>query len=220
MSSNRMVCDICVDRTWSKPASRNSDFERLAVAKAEALIRDWTQMALGDLAQVLEERDLVVRKPGRNRQPAVLRERPAHLSRGRRLVGEELKPLLAEDDLKLLAIFKRQVTGIAFAPVNVRRDRAGHGQHARADIHADQAPAMADPFTRYASDDAGAAGDVEDALGGTRIYLVDREFGPGTKQRANELPLVILREAGLVHCIALAESYLSPSKAGRHPLPL
>jgi hypothetical protein len=135
--------------------------------------------------------------PGAHRQPAPLGQRAAHLACGRGPVGEELHALLADHHVEPLVVAQRRGGGVALTPVDPGALPSRHREHGRAQVHADDLARVAQPLLREARDDAGAAGDVEEAIAGAKGDLHEHVLGPGAEERPDQGPLVHLRKAQL-----------------------
>jgi hypothetical protein len=160
-------------------------------------IDNGTDVSLRDVAKLAQDGEFLLGTPGAHPQAAVRRQRTAHLARCGRLVRKELQPLLADHDVELLAVEKRQGAGVAFAPIDLRRHPACHGEHGRTEIDAHHLPGARHALPREPGDDAGSAGDIENAVSGTKLEVVEHRFDPGPEQRAHERLLVDFGEARL-----------------------
>ncbi len=101
--------------------------------------------------------------------PATGDERAAHLGDGRRSVGHEHEAHLAEHGV-VGVVGERQGGRVPDVPVDGGLGRcrrgAGDGDHVWSEIDTCDQARRSDGFGREPGDDAGAAGDVEDALAG------------------------------------------------------
>jgi hypothetical protein len=112
----------------------------------------------------------------------------------RRTIREELEAELAERHIEA-AVRARDRIGAALAPLDRqtwRGDGAGHRQHARADVDADDRAAPADRLGRHPRDDAGAARDVQHAVAGSQRGVADQRGGERRSDCGDEVPLVAL----------------------------
>ena len=117
-----------------------------------------------DPPEFAEQRGLLVGAPGADGQPPAGVERAAQLARRGRPVGEELEPLLADDDVEPLAVAERERAGVALAPVDVGGDRPRDGEHGGAEVDAHDRAPLPHALLREPRDDARPAGDVEHAV--------------------------------------------------------
>ncbi len=171
--------------------------ERSGFAEAVAAIDDGAEVVLGDPAQLPPERNLVIRSPVAHRDASARRERTVHLAHRRAAVGEELQALLADDDIELFPLAQGKRRGIPLAPIDIGRDATRDPEHRSADVDADDRPAFTEPGPGLPGDGTGAARDVENAIARPKSDLVQRQVGPGAKQRSDEQLLVHFRKARL-----------------------
>jgi hypothetical protein len=80
--------------------------------------------------------------------------------------------------------------GIAISPVNSRRDRSGHCNHARTRIDAHDPTAITEAFPREPRDDTGAAGDVENPNVLTKSRTIEQFLRKRTEERPNQKAFV------------------------------
>jgi hypothetical protein len=74
------------------------------VAKAVTTIRDGTNVALSNFAQLEQERKFSVAPPCTDAQAAVAFQDAVHLAHRSRSIRKELNPLLAGDDIELFFV--------------------------------------------------------------------------------------------------------------------
>jgi hypothetical protein len=101
-----------------------------------------------------------------------------------------LQSLLADHDIELLAVAERQGSGIAFAPIDVRRQGARNGEHIRAEVNSDHVASVTEPLACNARHYSSSAGDVEDTIIRRQPYLFDSHLGPRPEQRSDKPSLV------------------------------
>jgi hypothetical protein len=110
------------------------------------------------------------------------------------LVGNELQPELAEDDVESV-VRERYRFGSAFIPSDLGA-RGGYGsrdrQHLRIRIDGGHRAASPDRLRREPRDNTGAACDVENPFAGTERGFGDEIPGEGAADRRDEVALVML----------------------------
>jgi hypothetical protein len=115
-------------------------------------------------SQLAQYRKLLIGTPRADTQATTFYQGTMHLASGGSLIGEELKPLLTENDMKPLSIQERQSSGVTFPPI----DRRGHppcdGQHLGIHVHAYDRPGRPQVLLGEPGNDARTASDIDDAI--------------------------------------------------------
>jgi hypothetical protein len=137
-----------------------------------------------DTTQLAQQRKLVVRTPRAHAQSATLHQGAMHLASCQRAILEELKPLLAEDDVKLLLIAKRKGTGIPFPPIDCGGQPACHGKHLGIKIDPDDLSCGTEPFLGQSGNNAGSASDIKEAVAWPKPNVCKQGLDPRLEERA------------------------------------
>src|SRR5690606_8893284 len=135
-------------------------------------------MTLGDGAQLPEEWDFLIGAPGSYCESTACCQGSTHLARRRGLVGKELQPWWADDNVELFAVTQGQRVGVAFPPVDARGHGARDSEHVRADIDPNNVTSIAEPLACHTSDYSCPAGNVENPISGRQGQLIESHFGP------------------------------------------
>jgi hypothetical protein len=92
-----------------------------------------------------------------------------------------LKTLLTEDNIEA-SVFERQLERIASMPGNIRLDGTRDRDHLGIDIHTGYPRIGSQSLSRKPCDDAGSAGDVQNAIPLGEAHAVQEIPCPGTKE--------------------------------------
>src|SRR5690606_18082256 len=131
-----------------------------------------------------------IRPPCRDRKPSTGAQCPAHLARRNHLVGEELQPLLTDDDVELLVVIQGKRSRLPLAPLDIRSDTPRYRKHVRTDINPYVRPGFAEAFARDTRRDAGSEDEGEHTIRRQQADGLEGDFGPRLEQGAGEPPLV------------------------------
>src|SRR5690242_13907915 len=121
---------------------------------------DRPKMLFRDAPQLAQYRKLLVRTPRTDTEAAAFHQGAMHLASCGSLVGDELEPLLAQDDIEALAIVKRQGSGVALPPIDRRNQPPCDGEHVGIEVDANDRPGRCEASLREPGNDPGSASDI------------------------------------------------------------
>lgn len=171
--------------------------ERTRLAKAVATVGNRPEVSFRDSPQLVQQRELLVRTPGAHADSATLHQGAVHLPRGCGSIGEELKPLLAEDDVKRFASAKRKGSGVSLPPIERGSHPSCDGKHLRIQVDTDHRPTRAQALLRETSDDTRPASDIEKAVAWLEFNVLEQRLDPRPEEWAHERLLVELGKTRL-----------------------
>jgi hypothetical protein len=90
-----------------KPGLPKARFDRARVPEAVAAVTYGSNVLFRHASQLAQYQKLLIGTPRADTQAAAFYQGTMHLANGSSLIGEELKPLLTENDIKPLSIPKR-----------------------------------------------------------------------------------------------------------------
>lgn len=212
----------------ARPEEKRANLARIAEGKW--LFQRWGARAFVDRpCQVSKERILVEAAPGGDDHFSPRRQHASHLVHRALPVGEELHPLLAEEEIEG-RIREWQLLGAALHPLDRaplgRAGPFGHGQHVRAEIEADDRARETWLLRNGAGHDAAATGDIEhtgtrgnrgvrhDALGKRGEDGRDEPGIVGRGGVGHGAPRRTANEANRSHCPLMVHAWMSQAKGG------
>jgi hypothetical protein len=147
-----------------KPGFSKGGLERGRIPETVATVAYGSNVCFRNTSQLAQHWKLLIRTPCADTQAATLHQGAMHLSSGSSRIREKLKPLLAQNHIKPLAMQKWQCTGIAFPPINHRSYPPCDGQHVGIQVNANDRPKRCQALVGEPRNDSGAASDIDDAF--------------------------------------------------------
>jgi len=141
----------------------------------------------------------VLDAPPHHQSQAAARPRDAiHLTQRSPAIGEKLQPELTVHDVKR-TVRERHRHGTGFPPCYGRAGGrlagdtgGGDGEHAAIQVEADDRARSTHALRSESGDNAGAAGNIQDALAGSRVGQRHHQRRPGREDSGNQRALVDL----------------------------